>query len=144
VVGALNMALHIQCMCAVFLQSWPDVMLPWSLVEKCERPLEASYSVVPQYAPELLWMKGLWWLFSILSLFWKYTSRHEITFLSMGACVCGCVSVCVSPSNNFRMPEPIFTKLRYVYYATWRHVSGVIHKSFTSVIPTLQPLKLLR
>jgi hypothetical protein len=28
--------------------------------------------------------------------------------------------------------------------ATWNHLNGVLHKSLSSVIPTLQPLKLLR
>jgi hypothetical protein len=34
-------------------------MLPLSLAEKYEPPLEASFSVVLQYVPEHLWMKIL-------------------------------------------------------------------------------------
>jgi hypothetical protein len=72
--------------------------------------------------------------FSLLFLFKKNKSR-----LMRSPC-CLCVCMCIPP-NNFWMPEPIFIKLGI---GTCANLNGVIHKSCLSVIPTLQPFRLLK
>jgi hypothetical protein len=54
------------------------------------------------------------------------------------------LSVCVSLSDNFPMPEPVFMKLGLSIMAP-EYISTPLFKNpYPPVTPTLQPLKLLR
>jgi hypothetical protein len=80
--------------------------------------------------------------FSLLSSVWK----SESTLIRSTSCVCVyylcvlCLYLC-SPINFWIRN---LYETWYVHHGTWPHLRGLIHKSSSSVIPTLQPLKLQR
>jgi hypothetical protein len=84
---------------------------------------------------------------SLLSLYWK----NKIRLMRSPWCVCVCVCVCVGGGGGcMAYPPPVETfewlnqslwnlLIWYVYQGTWAHLNGIILKSLSSVIPTLQP-----
>jgi hypothetical protein len=76
---------------------------------------------------------------SLLSLSWG--EKNKSRFMRSPCCL---YEYMYHPFINFWIAEAIIMKLGYVYQGTWDHHNGIIHKSLTSVIPILQPLKFLR